>query len=367
MLESFYCLHYLFALLCLLAMTPADPMTTSVGGSVGSSSTLTPLVIVTANLPEASALSSHAPAKPAALNERAADEEDDFLEENRTPPVIGSPHLWELSTQCPCCRQEPQVQDAKACISNNPNSERLSRVSLMDRDDETDETMDDAEEPQDLDETLVPPPGVLRAGVSYTPTKVLVEGWLHKKGTGHDWLYSRSWKARWGRLCLAKVEGQGSVEMPLLLMYWYPSSKTASTAIVLDSTVVVGVDAPDAAAWNASRFEIRHAGVGTNLSAVTTTRTFCATTRAERDEWVYRMAAALLEHAKSKHAARDRSSQRRALSPPSRRPPTETFLTTVDLCRPAAPVRRERPSSPPPPSLPRSPRSPTTRKVVKQP
>jgi hypothetical protein len=29
------------------------------------------------------------------------------------------------------------------------------------------------------------------AGQEYTPKRVLVEGWLHKKGTGHDWLSSR--------------------------------------------------------------------------------------------------------------------------------------------------------------------------------
>jgi hypothetical protein len=64
---------------------------------------------------------------------------------------------------------------------------------------------------------------------------VLVEGWLHKKGTGHDWLSSRAWKARWARLALAKVQGYDS-EVPLLI-YWFPP-RVATTAIVLDSTVV---------------------------------------------------------------------------------------------------------------------------------
>jgi hypothetical protein len=64
--------------------------------------------------------------------------------------------------------------------------------------------------------------GVLAAGQEYTPKRVLVEGWLHKKGTGHDWLSSRAWKARWARLALAKVQGYDS-EVPLLI-YWFPSS-----------------------------------------------------------------------------------------------------------------------------------------------
>lgn len=46
------------------------------------------------------------------------------------------------------------------------------------------------------------PKGVAE-GLSYNPRRILVEGWLHKKGTGKDWLGSRSWKPRWARLVVS--------------------------------------------------------------------------------------------------------------------------------------------------------------------
>lgn len=32
---------------------------------------------------------------------------------------------------------------------------------------------------------------------------ILAEGWIYKKGTGNDWMGSRSWKPRWGRLVVS--------------------------------------------------------------------------------------------------------------------------------------------------------------------
>jgi hypothetical protein len=44
-------------------------------------------------------------------------------------------------------------------------------------------------------------------GLNYHPKRILVEGHLHKLGTGKDWIGSRSWKPRWARLVVSKTIG----------------------------------------------------------------------------------------------------------------------------------------------------------------
>lgn len=280
--------------------------------------------------------------------------------------IIGT---FELS-HCPCCRR-PQQEHRSGNDSNTeqlhlPTKETIActATSLMDQcvlEDAASDNDEDKEEEllglehAEMDNSFRLKPGMLDNGVSYTPTQILVQGWLHKKGTGQDWCKSRAWKARWGRLVWAKVEGYGAIEVPLLLMYWYPSSKTASTAIVLSrSTVVVAVDyAKDPTAWNANRFEIR------DVSGDTAPRTFSAANRVERDAWVYAMAQALLDYAKSKQVHDRAATVRvRAVSPPR-------DTTAVYAARPVSPPPPQRPRSPVPMNLPKSPRSNgSSRKVL---
>jgi hypothetical protein len=211
--------------------------------------------------------------------------------------VIGSTNLCE-SAACPCCQQ--QLGETRHTL-NEPTRPHQppSRKSLF----STSGDEDDDAAMQEDDDLL---PGVLAAGQEYTPRRVLVEGWLHKKGTGHDWLSigRRTWKARWGRLTLAKVQGYDS-EVPLLLIYWFPSSVSATTAIVLDSTVVLGVDLADKSQWNSFRFEIRHASTRENVT-IPVTRTFAASQKS-RDAWVYAISEALLNYEKQKARTRKRS------------------------------------------------------------
>ena len=154
-------------------------------------------------------------------------------------------------------------------------------------------------------------PGILAQGLYYYPTRILAEGWLHKKGTGNDWLSSRGWKTRWTRLCLARVDGFDT-EVPLLLIYWFPSSEDPSTVIVLDHTVVLKFDKEDKSLWNSFRFEIRHVSKEGNETRAS--RTFAAP-RKYRDCWVYAISDALLSYEKEKHQARK---QRLAASSPFR-------------------------------------------------
>lgn len=40
----------------------------------------------------------------------------------------------------------------------------------------------------------------------YEVTAVIGKGWLHKKGTGKDWMGSRSWKPRWVQLVVSSLK-----------------------------------------------------------------------------------------------------------------------------------------------------------------
>jgi len=325
------------------------------------------------------------------------------------PQVIGS--TIQPSGQCPCCQQSLSSKSTRTKHKINGESplpppsrfilqtysvkSATSSSSLFDQGDDSDDDDDLVglqhadrhnsnntmmgenenyhQQQEHLHASLAP--GILRAGDTYTPTQILVEGWLHKKGTGRDWLGSRAWKARWGRLCMAKLANQ-DIEVPLLLMYWYPSSSRASTVILLDQTVVVAVDyAADPKAWNAHRFEIRHAysnqdnhndddddydDAASNIQHVT--RTFCAAQRQERDAWVYAMAQALLSHAKSqaihKRAVNCSSHRIGIVRSITNNTTTKWMPKNIPMMshRAVSPPPR-RPLSPTPPSLPKSPRS----------
>ena len=237
--------------------------------------------------------------------------------------VIGPKSLIELVASCPCCYQslfdEPMNSSTMYRTINydkitahhylpdehvritQAQSRRLSLIK--------DDSVDDEDEEDELDIL----PGVLDAGVHYTPTRILAEGWLHKKGTGRDWMGSRAWKARWARLALASVEGYG-FDVPLLLIYWYPASAIASTVITLDSTVVLSVDKEDKERWNACRFEIRHVTKSEeegNDQESHITRTFSAP-RKGRDAWVYAISQALLSYEKQKDRARKQAARHAA-------------------------------------------------------
>jgi hypothetical protein len=104
-------------------------------------------------------------------------------------------------------------------------------------------------------------------------------------------------------LCkLAKVEGF-AVDVPLLIIYWYPSS-TPSTVIILDSTVVVPVNKKTngESECNPYQFDVIHAKDGES-SSEGVKRTFSVPHRG-RDEWVYAINSALLKYEKDKAQAR---------------------------------------------------------------
>ena len=95
------------------------------------------------------------------------------------------------------------------------------------------------------------------------------------------------------------------MRVPMLLLYWFPSSQKVSTAIVLESTVVMNIDLDDKSKWNPYRFEVRHTGAMQENGSMD--RFFAAPPEA-RDAWVYAISQALLEYAKAKDKARKEKS-----------------------------------------------------------
>lgn len=106
---------------------------------------------------------------------------------------------------CPCCNKTTiegrQTLNETVSRKNSRTRRSLFDVSLAetehnnDRSDENDES--DDEEDYDI------LPGVLDSGVEYRPRRIVAEGWVHKKGTGKDWLGSKAWKPRWARLVVS--------------------------------------------------------------------------------------------------------------------------------------------------------------------
>jgi hypothetical protein len=261
--------------------------------------------------------------------------------------VIGPTNLLEAAA-CPCCKQSFDEADKKTlnephCYSNSQAAQASRSTSLL-------KTDDSLEEEEDIEDDY----GVLAAGVHYNIKRVMAEGWLHKKGTGQDWLGSRGWKARWARLALAHVDGFDT-DVPLLLIFWFPSSSTPSTIIVLDSTVVMAVDA-GVDRWNSYRFEIRHIPKKDSEGVTPVTRTFTAP-RKGRDAWVYAISKALLTYEKKKDEKKRNEARKMATfrRDSHERPISPTFDDDrfVSDVRPAP-----KSPTPPPPTSPKSPASP---------
>jgi hypothetical protein len=120
----------------------------------------------------------------------------------RKPPTRGSnmkhcsvigPTTVEGMTACPCCNRH--LKDGRQTVGE---TRLASRHGSLFKDDASD--TDSIEDLEDEDHMM---PGVLAQGVAYTIKQDLVQGWVHKKGTGMDWLCSRAWKPRWAVLSVS--------------------------------------------------------------------------------------------------------------------------------------------------------------------
>lgn len=105
-------------------------------------------------------------------------------------------------TACPCCNTRRLDDDGRQTL-NEPAiipSSRRQRNLIDDVEEDEDEERNAC---QSADEEVDTLPGVLHSGIQYNPTRVLAEGWVHKKGTGNDFFGSRAWKARYCRLVVS--------------------------------------------------------------------------------------------------------------------------------------------------------------------
>lgn len=96
---------------------------------------------------------------------------------------------------CPCCnRRLDQGRQTLGDIVAPPVYDSLFQ---------SDSYSDDEASTGDMDEQDSMMPGILADGDAYHVKKVLVQGWVYKKGTGMDWIGSRAWKARWACLVVS--------------------------------------------------------------------------------------------------------------------------------------------------------------------
>ena len=59
------------------------------------------------------------------------------------------------------------------------------------------------EDDDEMEERMMP--GVLAKGIPYTVKDIIAQGYVHKKGSGYDWIGSRAWKARWAVLVVRMI------------------------------------------------------------------------------------------------------------------------------------------------------------------
>eukprot|EP00538_Stauroneis_constricta_P011645 CAMPEP_0119549880 /NCGR_PEP_ID=MMETSP1352-20130426/3502_1 /TAXON_ID=265584 /ORGANISM="Stauroneis constricta, Strain CCMP1120" /LENGTH=360 /DNA_ID=CAMNT_0007595565 /DNA_START=369 /DNA_END=1451 /DNA_ORIENTATION=+ len=227
--------------------------------------------------------------------------------------LIGPASVHGMAS-CPCCKRQPRAERRETVgdLAGN-RAQQQSRHSLPANFGSLLDLNDGESSDEDLDDVDKMLPGILSDGVAYTVTSVIVQGWVHKKGTGHDWIGSRAWKARWAVLATAKVAGH-DVDVPLLLIYWYSSSTSPSSVIMLNSTVILPEDDLDKEKWSCYKFKIRHAKPSTNGEMDNVTRVFCCPENG-RDAWVSTINHTLLRYEKQKSQFKAKSGRNNIRSP----------------------------------------------------
>jgi len=222
------------------------------------------------------------------------------------------------SAKCPCCGEESHDKQQQQQPQEQGRKDTLDFV----------QSHASKKEEEDYDNMFGCGFSQSFDGDLYKLQKIVAEGWVHLKGSGQDWLGSRAWKPRYAKLALSSVVGYETTNVPLLLIYWYQHSKTPSTIIVLDSTVVVPLDKPDKENWNAYCLEIIHttSSVETTTTLLSSannsgspqkqqqqqklakpkriTRVMTAGTREARNAWVFNINQTMIQYEKEKHLIR---------------------------------------------------------------
>lgn len=128
-----------------------------------------------------------------------------------------------------------------------------------------------------------------------TIKKVLAEGWIYKKGSGHDFMCSRRWKSRWAELAIVKLPNY-DIDIPCFLMYWHPSSAIPTSFIPLDGANVESFSDIDSKShWH--RFKIYPKDSMYDEDC----RIF-STNQDQASEWVHIINVAIRDHQTKKYA-----------------------------------------------------------------
>jgi hypothetical protein len=105
---------------------------------------------------------------------------------------------------CPCCNlpvhrnsSSRQVVGETKIMKSRPQDTSLFTL-FSDAEGDDDEIMEDDDDDDEMEERMMP--GVLAKGIPYTVKDTIARGYVHKKGSGYDWIGSRAWKARWAVL-----------------------------------------------------------------------------------------------------------------------------------------------------------------------
>lgn len=124
--------------------------------------------------------------------------ESPMIPELKDCGLIG-PSAVSNTASCPCCNRH--LKSGRQTVGET-RPQSLYDSLFMDDGSDT----ESSHSFEDLDDMGSMMPGVLSGGVPYTITENLVQGWMHKKGTGMDWMGSRAWKPRWAVLSVSSNE-----------------------------------------------------------------------------------------------------------------------------------------------------------------
>jgi hypothetical protein len=136
--------------------------------------------------------------------------------------VIGPTNINDMPA-CPCCNRRVSVAEGRQTLDEPASTSRRDIPCVFNYEEEESEG-DDSDDEEEDDVYL---PGTLDSGVEYKFKRVLAEGWIHKKGTGNDWLRSRGWKTRWAQLVVRSValfkHILSFVLVKLMVPFWFVS------------------------------------------------------------------------------------------------------------------------------------------------
>uniref|UniRef100_A0A7S2R0E6 PH domain-containing protein n=1 Tax=Eucampia antarctica TaxID=49252 RepID=A0A7S2R0E6_9STRA len=146
---------------------------------------------------------------------------------------------------------------------------------------------------------------LLRIEDIYSVKKILKSGWLHKKGTGNDWIRSRAWKSRWACLVLASVVGY-EIDVPILQIFWHRASTLPSSNILLDSSVIVPLNrsGEDENKIIVNKFCFDIVSTVTELDGGKVTRSFAVDDETERNQWSSALVKETADYGKRKKSIR---------------------------------------------------------------